>query len=243
MRKAIEHMLSAVLIAVALSACAASDEGGTSAHADPQGMWSGTTSDGLGVKLIVLDNGETWGLYMLGSSIYAGLHGIADSAGSKIVIKGDEHYFNTGISPPLNIIGNVQAKSSMLLQSQHLSSKLKYNASYDRPATHEAISGVWQFSGRSKFYDFTDIDVAIDNKGNFNIIQGGCLAIGKVTPRPGERNIYNATIKSIEGHCFADLTEMKGVASIDVQFGQKILLIFAKDASRKNSLVIAGIQP
>ena len=66
-----------LLITALLAACGGGGGSGTAAavNVDPQGYWTGTSAAGYSVNTAVLDNGEVWGIYSSGSTIYGALYG------------------------------------------------------------------------------------------------------------------------------------------------------------------------
>ena len=65
--------LSALVMPLVLTACGGGGGGGSTVNADAQGYWSGPASTGYTVNAVVLETGETWGIYSSGSTIYGAL--------------------------------------------------------------------------------------------------------------------------------------------------------------------------
>ncbi len=46
-----------------------------------EGFWSGSTSDGLSISLLILENGQTWGFYRAGANLRGLVQGETTGSG------------------------------------------------------------------------------------------------------------------------------------------------------------------
>ena len=64
--------IAGVSALVLITACGCGSSNSV-ANADPQGIWTGPTSSGYTASTVILETGETWGIYSAGNTIYGAL--------------------------------------------------------------------------------------------------------------------------------------------------------------------------
>lgn len=239
MKKTIKFTLAASAVVI-LAACGGGGSSSPVASADPQGFWSGLASTGYTVNAVVLENGETWGVFSSGSTIYGANYGAASTNGNNISIVGTEFNFLTNRSVSGTLTGPFVAKSTMTLTGSGVSVPLAYQATYDTPATSAAITGTWSFIGRSGLYTLVPGRVTIDSAGSFTLVQTGCTTTGSVTPRPGGKNVYNVTLLGSGVNCVAGQSTMSGVLYIDRSVTPNKFISLALTPSKTDGVVVIG---
>ncbi len=99
-----------LLIGGALAACGGG--GGTDAVVNTaEGYWSGTASTGTIASIAILENGDAWGIYASGSTIYGALNGTASGNGTVFSASGKDFNFTSGTVAPGSFTGTVVQKS------------------------------------------------------------------------------------------------------------------------------------
>jgi hypothetical protein len=240
MKLAIKYILAATVIAV-LTACGGGGGGsGAATNVDPQGIWAGPASTGYTVNAVVLETGETWGVYTSGSTIYGALYGSAAVNGSSISINGTDFNFLTNSSSSGNLSGTVTARSSMSLSGSGVSVPLTYQSSYDSPATAAAAMGTWSFVGRSGAYTLIPGSITIDGSGRFVLNQTNCVTTGSILPRAGGKNIYNISLSSTGIGCAAGQSTLTGVTYLDTSVSPNKFLALALTSNRSDGLIVIG---
>lgn len=225
----------------ALSLLAACGGGGGSANnVDPQGIWTGPASTGYTVNAVVLETGETWGVYTSGSTIYGALYGSAAVNGSSISINGTDFNFLTNSSSSGSLTGTVVAKSSMSLRGSSVTVPLTYQSSYDTPATAAAAMGTWSFTGRSGAYSLIPDSITIDGSGRFVLNQTNCVTTGSIVPRSGGKNIYNISLSSSGVGCAVGQSTLSGVTYLDTSVTPNKFLALALTSSKSDGLIVIG---
>lgn len=96
-----------------LTACGGGGGGGSTSNVDPQGYWVGPSSSGFTVSAAILENGESWGIYTLGSTIIGALYGSTSTDGSSITVAGSDFTFATNSVVSTTLKGTVAAKSTI----------------------------------------------------------------------------------------------------------------------------------
>jgi hypothetical protein len=210
------------------------------ANVDAQGFWTGPSPAGFNVKAVVLDTGETWGIYSSGSVIYGALYGNTTTSGSTATATGWDFNFLTATRTASTLTGPVTAKSNMSLSNAYGTTPLTYQSSYDTPATAAAAAGTWSFIGRSSLYQLIPATVTIDNSGNFVLNQTSCTTVGNVVPRAGGKNIYNVTLTATGFGCAAGQSSLTGVVYIDTTVSPNQFLGLALNSGKTDGLIVIG---
>ncbi len=240
-----KNILRSVLAATSLSILAAcgggdGDDGGLVNNVDPQGIWTGQASTGYTVSTVVLETGETWGIYTSGSTIYGALYGSAAVNGSSISINATAFNFLKNSSSSGNVSGTVVSKSSMLLTDSGVTLPLTYKTEYDTPATAAAAMGTWSFEGRSGLYTLIPDSITIDGAGRFVLNQTDCVTTGSIVPRPGGKNIYNFSLSSSGIGCAVGQSTLSGITYLDTSVIPNKLLALALTSDKSDGLIVLG---
>lgn len=238
MQKLILQILASTSI-VLITACGGGG-GDSVANADPQGFWTGPASTGYTVNAAVLENGETWGVYSSGSTIYGALYGTTTTSGNTVSIRGTDFNFLTNSSSSGNLTGSIAAKSSMSLSGSGVTLPLTHQSSYDTAATAAAVTGTWSFIGRSGSYTLVPGTITINNAGAFTLSQTGCVTTGSVVPRSGGKNVYNLTLSATGVNCVAGQSTMSGVVYLDTTVTPNKFLSLALTPSKTDGVVVIG---
>jgi hypothetical protein len=221
-----------------LAACGGG--GGGVANADPQGLWNGLTRAGYTVDALVLDTGETWGIYSSGSTVYGALYGTATTGGNTVTIKGTDFNFSKNTSTQGAYTGPITPKSLMTLSNTDETISLTYGKSYDTAATSAGPTGTWSYVGRSGGYTLSPGNVTIDSLGNFTLNQTNCTTNGSIVPRPGGKNVYNVKLESTGSGCATGQNTLTGVTYLDTAVTPNRFLALALTPSRNDGLIILG---
>ena len=188
-------ILAVVLSSLALVACGG---GGDSSATAPsgntaEGFWSGPASTGYTVSLAVLENGESWGIYSSGSTIYGALNGTATGNGTTFSATGTDYNFLSGAASSGSFTGTVAAKSKITATSNTGGTvSLAYQSDYDKTPSSANLAGSYTMSGRTGYYTFANT-ITIGSTGSFTVLDGGCTTTGTLSPRATGKNIYNFT--------------------------------------------------
>jgi hypothetical protein len=232
--------LALIVSSVALlSACGGGSDGGTT-NVDPQGYWTGPASTGYTVNTAILENGETWGVYTSGSTIYGALYGSTSVSGNNVKIIGTNFNFLTNSSSQGNLTGTIVAKSSMSLSGSGVTVPLTYNSSYDTAATSAAITGTWSFTGRSGSYTLIPGTITVDSAGRFTLNQTNCVTTGSIIPRSTGKNIYNVNLTGSGVGCAVGQSSMSGIAYLDTTVKPNKFLSLALTSSKNDGVIVIG---
>ena len=167
------------------------------ANADAQGIWSGTNTNGYDVAVVVLENGETWGVYASNNGIDGALYGSASTSGNTISVTGSDLNLSTWSVSSGTYRGTVAEKSSMSLSSSRTGdvATLTYESFYDTPASLSTLAGSYTISGVSKAGSAQDEPMTISSSGVITIPGvPTCSATGVVQPRSSGKNVFNLSM-------------------------------------------------
>ena len=231
-------LLTATSVLAFLTACGGG--GSSTPSVDAQGFWAGQASTGYTVSTAILENGEAWGIYSSGSTIYGALYGTAAVNGNSISIQGTDFNFLTNSSTTGNLTGTVVSKSSMSLTGNNVSVPVTYQTAYDTPATAAAITGTWAFTGRSGSYSLIPGSITIDSAGRFVLNQTNCVTTGSVVPRSSGKNIYNLALSASGVGCAAGQTTMSGIVYLDATVTPNKFLSLALTPNKNDGVIVLG---
>lgn len=196
-------LLSAAIIATALTACGGGSGGGSGGstptpvtNQDPQGFWNGTSSFGYDIASVVLENGEFYSMFSRNGIVYGIDHGWGSVSGS--TISGTLKEFV--IYPYQTVVnGTISATftpKTILQGSTNYSNGLSgtfnttYNSSYDTPATLAQLTGTY----RGNYSDGYPVNLSISSNGVISGSYRTCTLSGTATPRASGKNVYNMDI-------------------------------------------------
>lgn len=153
-------------------------------------------------NLVVLENGEFWGLYGNSSRnnfyISAFIKGQGTSNNGRFTSSKAGDF---GFTPPLPVTvqASYVAKESIQAEVSTVAGKVRligaaaipsvYN--YDKPAKLEAIQGKWSTIS----LEYERGSLTIQPSGTFSGEGAGCTYNGTIVPRPSGKNIYNVKLK------------------------------------------------
>jgi hypothetical protein len=234
-------LIFSVVMSAALIGCGGGGGGGGGvANADPQGFWSGLTPAGYTVSAVVLDTGETWGIYSSGSTVYGALYGTATTSGNTASITGTDFNFVTNTSAQGTLTGPITAKSTMSLSNSSGTIPLVYGSTYDTAASSAGPIGTWSYVGRSGGYTLIPANITIDSSGNFTLSQTNCVTSGSIVPRSGGKNVYNITLTAVGIGCAAGQSTLTGVTYLDTTVTPNKFLALALTSSKNDGLIVIG---
>ena len=202
-----------------------------------EGFWIGPASTGFTVSLAVLDNGEAWGVYSSGNTIYGALQGSAKGDGSTLTGNGTDYNFEANSATSASFTGTVAQKSSIQAKiSTGVTASLKYSAAYDQPASLATLAGQYAISGRTFDGYFGVKQLKIDSSGAFALEDQGCTVTGNVAPR-GSKNIFNVNASFSGATCLVS-GAVAGVAYLDTASRQFVAL--ALNGSKTDGMIVVG---
>ena len=210
---------------------------------DPQGLWTGTSSTGYTVNTIILENGEAWGVYTSGSTIYGALNGTATTDNSSgITVSGFDFNFLTNSAVQGSFVGTFVSKSSMAVTGTTSKSKvsLTYNPVYDSKASAADVLGTWSFVGRSGSYSLIPDTIKIDAAGKFSLTQSNCTTSGSIVPRASGKNVFNVSLTSSGSGCAAGQSSLTGVAFLDKSATPYKFVSLALNSNKSDGLIVIG---
>lgn len=222
-----------------LAACGGGGDSGSVSSAE--GIWSGVSSTGYKVDLVVLENGETWGVYTANNLIYGALYGVTLATGSNLTGTGSDFNIPYRTVTSSNYTGNVSAKNAISVRSNSGASfSGTYVAAYDLPASLSTLAGTfqgWALTGKTTSQSVT---VTISSSGLVSMpASAGCTTSGSVSPRTGGKNIFNLGLNFSGVNCaLGNGSSANGVLYYDTSSRQ--LLAMGMNAAKSDGFIAFG---
>jgi hypothetical protein len=210
--------------------------------ASAEGFWGGAASNGTGVTFVVLETGETWGLYAPSAAtiIYAS-YGNTSVNGTSVSSSGTDFSLIGSSVFGGGFTGSVATKSSLNVTTfGGVSSSSTYVASYDQPPSLASLTG--NYSGTSTTGRSPPVSIAMTMSalGVFSSVGlNGCAANGTATPRPSGKNVFNISVTFTGASCaLGDGSLATGIAIFNPLTRQIVLM--AMNAAKSDGYFYYG---
>ncbi len=208
-----------------------------------EGFWSGVSTTGFDVDLAILENGETWGVYSIGNTIYGAVQGATSSSGTTLNGSGKDFDLSAGTVTPGTYSGTFAAKTSINMTfSRGGGLNGTYQPFYDQPASLTSLSGTFTGSGASGNTSSSSVSVGISSLGVVSATDSGCSIAGTVIPRASGKNIFNVSVTFTGTTCaLGNGSTANGVAYYDSTTRQ--LLVLALNNAKTDGFIYIGTKP
>lgn len=245
------------LIAVGIAGCGGGGDGGSAVPppapppATAEGVYGGTLtgSASSNFELLVLENGEYWGLYgqqTAGAFLVAGFMQGSGSSNAGSFTSSNARDF--GYLPPLQgsvnatynttaktVQGTITAPGATVGFTGGPITGSTY--SYDGAAGPAAITGAWSLVDLGG----NPITISIAANGSFTGNASGCSLSGSVIPRPSGKNVYNLSLTFGSAPCLLPGASATGVAlSYPLSNGTAQLIVAGVNGSRSTGMAAFG---
>jgi len=230
-----------------LAACGGGGGGGGGSASTPtsagtaEGLWTGTTSNGYGVSMLVLENAETWGIYYSGNTIWGSLYGTSTGSGTVFTATGTDFYFATREAVQGSLSGTVNPGVSISATSagSGLTANLIYNNSYNTPATLVNIAGNYVGWGITRDTQAQNLSFQVSSAGVITGAVPGCSVSGTILPRVSGKNVFNVSTTFTGNLCaLGSGTTTTGVATLDLASGVNRLFIMTLNGAKTDGYVL-----
>lgn len=184
-----------------------------------EGFWVGTTSTGDSAALMVLEDGQSFGMASANNVINEGLYGSIVGKGSAVSGgSGKDFNFTAHTVSSITYTGTVSAKSAISAStSSNVTVSGAYRSRYDQLAAPSVIAGTYSGFGVAGVADSTQpIPVTIDASGAITVTGPTCAGTGAALPRPNGKNVFNIRITFTGASCpLGDGATTIGVVVLD----------------------------
>jgi hypothetical protein len=227
-----------------------------------EGYWGGPTNrvdPATGASFVmagpVLENGEYWLVVSLNGLIDSMVHGKGQSASNKFNSTDAKFWGKDGVQT--NVAGTLASTDAYVVntsfpgivnwlsgtQQVGWSFSLRYDSSYDTPASTAYVVGNWagtveSSSGRERFTFVVTSQGAAAPALTMTILapspQAGCVWSGTIAPRASGKNIYNVAMTiGQQSSCALPGTVFSGIATpgINASTGKPRLVLTVIDSS------------
>lgn len=209
-----------------------------------EGIWTGSTVSGAQVDLLILENGETWGIFGLAGSVVGALYGNTSSTSTSLSGSGSSFNFLARTSSTGSYTGGYTAKGSInVTVSDGNKFSGTYVPAYDQAATVAGLAGVyagWAVTGSTVAQP---TNVTIDGGGNISssYVSGSlsCNTSGKVTPRASGKNVFNIQLTFSGNFCaLGNGATVNGVGSYNS--ASKQIIAIGLNSAKSDGLFYLG---
>lgn len=232
-------VLATTAAIVLLTACGGGgdDEGGNPV----EGFWKGSTSNGSNAAVVILENGESWGIYTQGGRIVGAVNGTASASGNRFSASGLDFSFIDNRIYSSSYSGTISPQSRIdTVSSLGVSVALSYDGGYNRPANLAELAGSYVVFGRSGGGYTNGAPMTISPDGSILVSDQGCTATGRATPRPSGKNVFNMTV-TFSGACYISNAPVSGIAVVDTTTNPKSILALGLNAAKSDGLIAIAV--
>lgn len=182
-----------------------------------EGFWQGKSTAGFDISLAVLDNGDTWGVYLNNGVIYRALAGSTRSGDGQLSGSGREWNILSGGSTALTYNGTYVAKDRLEVKVPGGGAlSATYRSNYEVPASLQAAAGSYAGQGVSTNTRVQLMKVDISSSGAVYASSLGCTMSGTLNPRAGGKNILDLSVTFTGASCgLGNGVTVKGAAYYD----------------------------
>jgi hypothetical protein len=239
-------LIFASVISLALLGCGGGGGGGGSSttpttSGTAEGLWSGTSSNGYGVAVLILENAETWGIYYSGSTIWGALYGTSTGSGTTFNATGTDFYFATRTSSAGSLTGTVIAGQTINATSSNTgtSVSLSYNNTYNTPANLANAAGSYVGWGVTKSTLAQTVRFTVTSSGAISASEPGCSVSGTLSTRASGKNVYNVSTTFTGNQCaLGNGVTTTGVATLDSTSGVNRLFVMTLNSGKTDGYII-----
>lgn len=242
--------LLAMATTALLTACGGGGGGSDSAPSTPpepvpppvetsktaEGFWEGYTAAGWGASVVILENGETWGITTDGVQIGA-VYGHTENNESNIFGSGFEAV--GGMVYPGSFSGTFNSHENINIK---LSSSNDFHGTYiedyDRPANSQDIVGSYAGYGVTLKTYPVPTSFSIDKDGVIRGASDYCLISGSASPRASGKNVFDLKITLSGSSCPVSGTSTKGIAYYNKQ--ENYLMAMGLNSSQTDGFIYVG---
>ena len=230
-------------VSIVLTGCGGGGGDGATTNASAEGFWSGPASTGFTVNLVILETGETWGIYSTGNTIYGALYGQTTTSGNVVSGTGTDFDLVNRTSTASSFSGSVSPKSSLSVRTASGTTfSGTYSATYDTAASLALLAGTFTGTAVTANTAPTTVQVTVSASGAITLpATNGCSATGTATPRPTGKNVFNISV-TYSGTCaLGNGTTTNGVGYYEAS--SKRLFGLALNTSKSDGFIFAGVKP
>lgn len=228
-----------ILSAISLTACGGGSDG---ANGSAEGFWKGSASNGVGAAVVILENGESWGIYTRAGRVVGALNGTASATGEKFSATGLDYSFVENKVYSSAYSGTITPQSRIDASSNFGTTvALAYDGSYNKSASLADIEGTYSVYGRSGGGYTNGAPLTVFADGTISVADNGCRATGRVTPRESGKNVFNMTV-TFSGACYISGAPVNGIAVVDTTTNPKTVLALGLNAAKSDGLIAFAVR-
>ena len=227
-----------------LAACGGGGGGGDAPPPSitAEGLWKGADPAGSAVTLLVLGNGETWGVTTASSgAVTSALHGNTASSSTTLTGSGQNLNMASHAVTAITYTGTFVPQTSIQVTTSAGSSfSGAYQTIYNQSASLATASGRFLGAGVSASSPVQLAQISLASSGAITVqtVQE-CAATGTATPSPSGKVIFDVTLTFTGSACaLGNGATAKGIAYYEAST-QRLLVMTLNDA-QSDGFIYAG---
>lgn len=227
-------------IGVAMAASRA-DTPAQPAASGAEGFWFATQPDGIHVKWVILDDGESWGIYEAQGTILGAFHGHTHAANGALYGSGLAFDIPSNTLGATTFTGSYRPGQTISLSTAFGATVFgRYVPGYDQSARLADLAGAYAGDGLSSRSPVIGMALRVAPDGAFVMTSpAGCAASGQATPRPGGKAVFNLRLRYAGSNCpFGDGATATGIAHVSATSGE--LFMLAMNAAKTDGWLYLG---
>ncbi len=175
--------------------------------------------------------------------MYSGaLYGQSTGTGNTFSASGSDFNFNKWSVTNGTVKGTVVQKSTInATSSQNVSVNLKYESSYEIPASLTAAAGNYSVTGISANGSATAVPMTITVGGLVTVVGVNCSASGKIAPRASGKNVYDISMTFNGNSCaLGNGGTASGIFILDKSVTPNVAVSMALTPSKQDGFIAFG---
>jgi len=204
-------------------------------------MWTGTTSTGYQANLVILENGETWGIYSSSNYVVGAVYGNTSSTSTALSGTGSLFNLVSRTVGNASYSGTYAVKSSISVSvSDGTKFTGAYSSLYDQAASLATLAGTytgWAVTGGTAAQT-TAVNIDANGSVSSSYVSGTyvCTTSGKATPRNTAKNVFNLQLSFSGNACaLGNGSTVTGVATYDS--AAKRLIAMGLNAAKSDGFI------
>ena len=249
----IHKLVTATFLVALLSACggggsaspdsgnsSTSPVGGSGNPGAATGTWQGFYSTNFSTQLVVLNTGESFGLYETGNGDIGALYGDLRGDGGNLSGFLTDFLF-TGITMnSANISGTATAQKSMVINRGTKRFDLSFATNLQNPVSVASVAGTYFGRGSNSFSPPSNSTITISANGTIQMPQTICSATGSVSPHPNGQNVFSLNLTITGNNCGRQGNKLTGVLHLDPT--NKRVFVLGLNSTRSDGAFFQGLR-
>lgn len=229
--------LSILAVTVSLSACGGGDDdNNNSNNKSLAGLWKGDTTSGYNATMLILNDGQTHGMYTKNGLVVGMFNGYAFVNANNLNAEFNDLIFpNSSKNVKLSGVAFPNSKITAIAENNSNVLNFNFDNSFNNPVGVANIVGEYAFYGQSNgIYSSGNSNLIINEKSEVSFTHKSCSGQGNLSNTSQAASLLGFSMK-LKG-CI-DNTDINGYIVIDNSTSPKTLQIFGYNLNNRDGLI------